>query len=337
MRIARYLTISGVALLLATAGCSSTGTTATSGSTAPAASSAPLKIGFAVPASNQTYWTAYINSVQAEAKALGVEVTFADAKDDANSQVEQVASFVTANVNGIVLVPVDPKGPLAAVEATASSGIPLITSNRVLDTTYGGVSGAIPKIHTGFDDVAIGKVNGEILAKACADKDPCNVVGLTANLGISVQLQRSQGQDEAIKQHPNIKMLDTQPDNFDATKAAEITSNWLQKFPKIDFLTCQYDEMCIIAADTIKEAGRSGIGIVGVGGSKNGIAAVESGKLLGTAWVSPVKDGKYALDAIVKILKGETVDTEDVNGIPTVSVPVAAVTKDNVKDYPGEW
>ncbi len=333
MRIARNLAISGVALLLATTGCSSATTPSASGS----AASTPIKIGFAVPASNQTYWTAYINSVQDEAKALGVEVTFADAKDDANSQVEQVASFVTANMSGIVLVPVDTTGPLAAVEATASTGIPLITSNRVLDTTYGGVVGSIPEVNTGFDVVAIGKVNGEILAQACADKDPCNVVGLTANLGISVQLQRSQGQDEVIKQHPNIKVLDTQPDNFDATKAAEITSNWLQKFPDIDFLTCHYDEMCITAADTIKDAGRDGIGIVGVGGSKNGIAAVESGKILGTAWVSPVKDGKYALDTIVKIVKGESVQTEDVNGIPTVSVPVAAVTKENVKDYPGEW
>lgn len=296
-----------------------------------------LTIGFAVPASNQTYWTAYINSVEAEAEALGVEVTFADAKDDANSQVEQVASFVTAQVDGIVLVPVDPVGPKAAVEATASSGIPLITSNRILETEYGGAGGAIPMVHTGFDDVAIGRINGEILAEACEGIDPCNVVALTANLGISVQTQRSAGQQSVIDENSNIVVLDTQPDDFDATKAASVTSNWLQKYADIDFLTCHYDEMCITAADTIAENGRDGIGVIGVGGSKNGIAAVEAGKMLGTAWVSPVLDGKYALDAIVSILRGEDVEVSDVNGIPTVPVPAEAVTSANVADHPGEW
>lgn len=320
-------------LLLALSACSSGGG---SGSSTDG-TDGDIKIGFAVPASNQTYWTAYINSVQDEAKALGVTVTFADAKDDANAQVEQVASFVTAQVDGIVLVPVDPVGPKAAVEATAASEIPLITSNRLLDTTYGGVGGAIPLLHTGFDDVAIGHINGDLLADACKDKDPCNVVSLTANLGTSVQVQRSAGQEEVLKENPNIKVLDSQPDDFDATTAADVTSSWLQKFPEIDFLTCQYDEMCITAADTITENGRDGIGVIGVGGSKNGIAAVESGQMLGTAWVSPVLDGKYALDAIVNIVKGETVTTDDVNGVPTVPVPAEAVTKANVADHPGEW
>jgi ABC-type sugar transport system substrate-binding protein len=296
-----------------------------------------LKIGFAVPASNQTYWTAYINSVKELSEAAGVEVTFADAKDDANAQVEQVASFVTAGVNAIVLVPVDTVGPKAAVEATVSSGIPLITSNRLLEMEYGGVDGAIPKIHTGFDDVTIGKVSGELLAEVCKDKDPCNVVRLTANLGSSVEQQRSGGQDEIIAANPNIKLLDSQPDNFDMNKANEITASWLQKFDKIDALICQYDEMCIAASDVIKENGRDGIQIVGVGGSKNGIAAVEAGNMYGTARVSAADDGKFAFETIVKIAKGEAVTTEEVNGVPTVPVPVTAVNKENAADNPGDW
>lgn len=317
--------------IIALSACGSSGTAASG------ASGDNLKIGFAVPASNQTYWTAYINSVNAEAKELGVEVVFADAKDDAATQVEQVGSFLTAQVDGIVLAPVDPIGSNAAVETVAATDIPLITSNRVLDTTYGGVDGAKPLVHTGFDDVQIGEINGQIVADACADKDPCNVVSLTANLGTSVQTQRSSGQTSVLDQHSNITVLDSQPDNFDATKAAEVTASWLQKFSDVDVLTCQYDEMCIAAADVMEQSGRDGVDVIGVGGSKNGVAAVEDGTMLGTAWVSPVSDGKTALETIVKILKSEEVSTEDVNGIPTVPVAAAAVTKDNVADYPGEW
>lgn len=299
--------------------------------------SSDISVGFAVPASNQTYWTAYINSVEEAAEELGVDVTFADAKDDANSQVEQVATFVTKQVDGIVLVPVDTTGPKAAVEATVDSGIPLVTSNRVLDTDYGGVDGAIPMVHTGFDDVAIGEINGDLLADACADLDPCSVVSLTANLGISVQVQRSGGQEAVIEENPNITVLASQPDDFDATKAADVTASWLQKYSDIDFLTCHYDEMCIAAADVLAEQGRDDIGVIGIGGSKNGIAAVEDGTMAGTAWVSPVLDGRYALETIVAIINGESVAAEDVNGIPTVPVPAAAVTLDNVTDHPGEW
>lgn len=325
-------------VLAMTAACSSE--SGTGASSSAGSDGKKLTIGFAVPAANQTYWTAYINAVKAKASDLGVEVVFADAKDDANTQTEQVSSLIVSGVDGIVLVPTDTVGPKAAVAAAADAKIPLITSNRILETTYGGVDGAVPSFHVGFDDVKLGELQGEMLIEACGDKNPCNVVQLMATLGSSPQVQRTQGLDTAIEGHKSVTILDRQADNFDANKAVELTSTYLQKYDHIDVLVSQYDEMATAAARTIKEAGRSDeIKVLGLGGSKNGIDAVTAGTLLGTVWVSPALDGTTALESMLAVLKGDaaSLTTEVVNGIPTVGVPATKVTKDNVANYPGEW
>lgn len=331
MKRIRPMSVLAVGAVLLTVACSS--------DDSPGTSDGNLKIGFAVPAANQTYWTAYINAVKAEAADLGVEVVFADAKDDANTQTEQVASLVVSGVDGIVLVPTDTIGPIGAVATAADADVALITSNRVLETTYGGAEGADPRVHVGFDDVSAGRLQGELLVDACEGRDPCNVVQLMATLGSSPQVQRTEGLDEVLAEHPNITILDRQADDFDSNKAVDLTLSYLQKYDEIDFLIAQYDEVAVAAARTIEESGRAGeIGVIGLGGSINGVDAVESGQMLSTVWVSPSRDGVAALETIVAIAKGEALTgVEEINSIPTVPVEAVKVTEQNVADYPGEW
>lgn len=336
MRIPRILATAGIGtLLLSAAACSSSDDdTATQ-----ASSSSNLTIGFAIPAANQTYWTAYQNGVKEAAAEMGVTVVFADAKDDANSQVEQVSSFLVSGVDGVVMAPTDTVGPIVALAAVSDAGLPLITSNRLLDTTYGGVGGALPEVHVGFDDVKLGELQGEMVVDACDGIDPCNVALLMATLGSSPQIQRTEGLHNVVDKATNIVMVDEQADDFDSQKAQDLTANYLQKYPDLNLIVSQYDEMAVASARVIADAGKSDqISVIGLGGSENGIAAVTDGTLLGTVWVSPTRDGVTALETIVHIIRGEALSTlGDVNGVPTVPVGAEKVTAANVADFPGEW
>ena len=332
----RFLSASalGAAAVLALAGCSSNSDTA--GSTSPGEK---IKIGLAYPAGNETYWTAYINAAQEEANKLGVDITFTDAKSDANTQNEQVNSLVAAGAKGISISSVEPTANKLAALAATDAGIPLITSNRTLDVDYGGESGANPRVHVGFNDHEIGQKQGELVIKACENIDPCQVVLEEGTAGSTTQVQRTGGLEEAIKGSPNIKILDKQNNDFDPTKAVDVTQSLLQKHAKFDVLLTHEDPTAVAAARVIEGAGRAaGIKVIGIGGSKDGINAVKSGNLFGTVWLSPGQDGGFAVASLVSIIKGEAIKDLKTSGErPTVEVPTVSVTKENADKYPGEW
>ena len=298
-----------------------------------------LTIGFAMPDASVTYWTAYVNGVEEKAEELGVSVTFTDARNDTNTQFEQVNSLLVSGVDGIVLPPVDTTSLLGAATAAEDAGVPLITSNRALETTYGGVDGASPKIHVGFNDVEIGRQQGEMVVNACEGIDPCKVALLMQPLGSTPQIERTSGFKEVVAAVPSITIVAEQSDNLDANTAMELTRTIVQQNPDLTLIASQYDDPAVAAAQAVGEAGLADtIDVYGIGGSKSGVEAIVDGTLAGTVWVSPRTDGADALEALVAILRGEEVaGIEEINGRPTLPVGLVQVTQENAADYPGEW
>lgn len=302
--------------------------------------SSDIKIGLALPAGNQMFWTAYQNAAKAEAEKLGVEIMVTDAKNDANTQNEQIGTMIVAGVQGISIASVDPDSNVQAAQTAADAGIPLITGNRLLATDYGGLGGEDPQVHVGFDDVLIGNEQGKMLIDVCADLDPCQVLLEEATSGSSPQLQRTQGLEEAIKDSANITIVDRQSNDFDPTKAVDITQALLQGHPDVDVLLTQDDYTALAALGVIEEQGRSDqIKVIGIGGSVDGVEAIADGRMHGTVHHSPTNDATLAVQTLVKIIRGEEGDIEvDTTGDrPTVVVDTVQVTKENAAENPGEW
>lgn len=300
-----------------------------------------ILIGFVTPTASETYWTSYISGVEEKAAELGVNIQVTDGMNDANTQLEQINSLIATGVDGIVLTPVDTVSLLDAPKLADDAGIPLITSNRALDMEYGGLDGgSAPLVHVGFNDVAVGEVQGQLVADICADFDPCRVAMILQPLGSTPQLERSEGFMNIVEEHSNIEVVAEQSDNNDANTAMDLTRTILQQNDDLNVIASQYDPSAVAVAQAVEEVGRKdSVQVVGVGGSMDGIAGVESGALTSTVWISPSTDGKTALEAMVAIVKGEElpVAVEMTNNRPTVPVSLVGVNKDNVADYPGEW
>jgi ribose transport system substrate-binding protein len=298
-------------------------------------------VAFAIPTSQATYFTAYDDAVKELADELGVEVKFAFAENDAAKQNQQVAEFIISGANAVVVAPVDVDASLPGITAYAGAEEPIITSNRFVNGEYGGVEGANPKVHTGFSDFEIGRNLGELMIVACGDSDPCNVIMEQGTIGSSPQIERDRGAFEVLDANPAVVVIDKQTNDFQQSKAIELTDQLLLKHPagQIDVIGVHDDASAVGVVTSVERAGRQDeIKTVGVGGSKEGIAAIEEDRMFGTVWVSPRLDGILALEAAVALLAGETpADLEEIEGRPTVAVPIEQVTIDNVADYPGEW
>jgi ribose transport system substrate-binding protein len=298
-------------------------------------------VAFAIPTSQATYFTAYDNAVKELADELGVEVKFAFAENDAAKQNQQVAEFIISGASAVVVAPVDVDASLPGITAYENAEEPIVTSNRFVNGVYGGVDGANPKVHTGFSDYEIGRNLGELMVTACGDLDPCQVIMEQGTIGSSPQIERDRGAFEILDATPAVVIVDKQTNDFQQSKAIELTDQLLVKHSSggIDVIGVHDDASAVGVVTSIERAGRQDeIKTVGVGGSKEGIAAIEEGRMFGTVWVSPRLDGILALEAAVALLMGEVpAELTEVEGRPTVPVPMEQVTIDNVADFPGEW
>jgi ribose transport system substrate-binding protein len=248
--------------------------------------------------------------------------------------------MIVGGIKGLAVASVDPTANKNAALAATDANIPMITSNRTLEMPYGGVGKTNPMLHTGFNDIQMGGFQGDLLIKACGDKNPCRVALEVGTLGATPQVQRSKGLKDKIASHPNIKIVMEETNNFDPVKAADVTQTILQKDKNLDFLLAQTDPEALAAATVLKEQGLdTKIGIIGIGGSKEGVEAVASGKMFGTVKVSGADDGSTSVRALYDIVTDKTSDLEiDTSGSrPTVEVAALTITKDNAADNPGDW
>ena len=109
-----------------------------------------------------------------------------------------------------------------------------------------------------------------------------NMIMTQGALGHTGAQGRARGFESVVKQYPDIKVLDTQPADWDVTKVARIWDSLLTKYPQIDAAFFHNDDMALAAYNVMKARGRTEIKIGGVDAMPPAIEAVLEGKMLAT-------------------------------------------------------
>jgi ribose transport system substrate-binding protein len=104
-----------------------------------------------------------------------------------------------------------------------------------------------------------------------------------------------------------VKVVASQPADFDRAKGLKVMENILQGNKDIQAVFAHNDEMALGALSAIQAAGKN-ILVVGFDATDDAVKAVKEGKLSATVAQKPDLIGKTALEAAVKVAKGEKVD-----------------------------
>ncbi|MCW3005623.1 MAG: Monosaccharide-transporting ATPase [Solirubrobacterales bacterium] len=349
MRRVMSTAVAVLGLGLLAAGCGEASKSSDESSSSGSASAESYKIGITVPSFTFPYYLSYKEGAEAEAKKLGVKILWADGRNNPSTQGPQVETFLVQGAQGIIVVPNDVSATIGAVKRAEGKGVPVITSNRALNTDYSKATGPDaakkpqnPIVHTGFSDPDVGALQGELVVKACAQKvgagKPCTVVNEKGQAGSSSTQFRDKGMAKVFAQHPEIKVIDEAYNDYDPAKALQVTQNLLSAHPKFDVLTAPDDNAMTGQLKAVEKADRQdSLLIVSLGGTKQGLSLVEQGKVFGTIWLPPKDDGALAVRTMVDVLKGQNLTTSTVDGVPYVKVPIAGVTKDELSKYPPQW
>ncbi|MFC8228148.1 substrate-binding domain-containing protein [Streptomyces sp. NPDC057287] len=275
------------------------------------------KVGMSLSTLNNPFFVQMKEGAQEEAKTAGVDLTVTDAQNDASQQANQLENFTSSGVDSVIVNPVDSDAVGPGVRGANEAGIPVVAADR-------GVNKAETATLVASDNVAGGRLAAKTLADRLGGKG--SIIVLQGTAGTSASRERGAGFAAGIKAYPGIKVVATQPADFDRTKGLDVMTNLLQSHPGINGVFAENDEMALGAVKALGSKAGKSVPVVGFDGTPDGLTAVGAGTLYASVAQQPKELGKIAVRNAVRAADGKKVDS-------MVKVPVKVVTRQNVADF----
>jgi len=287
-------------------------------------------IGVSMAKFDDNFLTVLRNGMDAKGKELGVALQIEDAGNDVAKQLDQINNFIASGVSAIIVNPVDTSATQAMSDAAAAANIPLVYVNRQpinVDTMPDN------QAFVASNEVESGTLETK---EACrlfkeAGKTEANVYVMQGELSNQAAVQRTAdihdvigGADCGVK----INIIDEQTANWSRDEAQSLMTNWLSSGAAFDGVIANNDEMAIGAIQAMKAANVDMATVVvgGVDATQDALAAMQAGDLDVTVFQDAAGQGAGALDAAIKLSKGEAVEQK-------VYIPFQLVTPANVADF----
>ena len=287
-------------------------------------------IGVSMALFDDNFLTVLRNGIDAKGKELGVEVQIEDAQNDVAKQLEQIKNFAASGVSAIIVNPVDTSATQAMTDAAAAAKVPLVYVNRQpinVDTLPDG------QAFVASNEVDSGTLETKEICRLLkeAGKAEANVYVMMGELSNQAAVQRTKdihdvmaGPDCGVK----LNIIDEQTANWSRDQAQNLMNNWISSGKAYDAVIANNDEMAIGAIQAMKAAGvdMKTMIVGGVDATQDALAAMAAGDLDATVFQNAAGQGAGALDAAIKLSKGEAVEKK-------VYIPFELVTPANLANY----
>jgi len=258
-----------------------------------------VTIGFSISTLNNPFFVTLKEGAEKAAKEAGAELLVVDAGDKTAKQLSDIEDLIQKKVSVILINPTDSAAVVTAVEAANKANIPVITVDRASN-------GGKVVSHIASDNVKGGSMAAEYIMKTLGNKG--NFVELQGIAGTSAARDRGQGFHNIVDGKDGVKVVASQPADFDRAKGLSVMENILQGNKDIQAVFAHNDEMALGALTAIQAAGKSGIMVVGFDATDDAVKAVKEGKMAATVAQKPDLIGKTALETALKVAKGEKVE-----------------------------
>jgi ribose transport system substrate-binding protein len=281
-------------------------------------------IGVSIPAADHGWTSGVVFHAERVAKLLMAEhpdlTVIVKTSPDAASQANAVQDLATQGIDALVILPSDPDPLVNAIKEVKSKG----TFVALVDRAPSANDDSVRDIYIAGNNPALGEVAGKYIK----DTTPDAQVVVIRGLPIPIDQQRQDGFDKGIA-GSGVKVLDRQFGNWNRDDAFKVMQDYLTKYPKIDVVWCQDDDMAVGVLQAIEQAKRTDIKYVVAGaGSKDMVKKVMDGdKLIPVDVLYP----PAMVGTAMELTAASLYDQVPVRG--TYILDATLVTKDNAKDF----
>ena len=288
---------------------------------------AGLKIGYATPSLNAPFYVVLSQHIQKFTESYGMEFIMADGQDDIIKQITSMEDLITSGVEILILNPLDHKAMVPAVNAIASSGIPVFIVDSQIDPDANYIT-SVKASNEGNGELigewVVQELGNTAIQVALISGSQGNPVGREKRLGFI----RGFTETQLITQgRADLRIVSQGWGNWAHIGGLEAMEDILVAHPDINLLVAENDAMGMGALKAIHESGKSeDIMVVGFDGQKEAYELIKTGEFSATALNSPMELARLVVESVVKFLDGEQVDN-------IIHTPAVLITKDNVDQY----
>lgn len=251
----------------------------------------------------------------AAADSLGLDLHVVAGEWDLARQTAQVQSFLTREMDAIVIAPVNSSGIVSAVEEAGEAGVPVFTADIAAD--------AGPVVaHVASDNYQGGRLLALYLADRLGER---GAVAILDQPTVRSVQDRVAGFRDALAAYPGIAIVAAPAVERGLREIAkQKTDNLLAGGRPLDAIFGSNDDCALGALAAVQAAGRSGILIVGFDAIPEARTAIAGGSaLVADAVQHPAVIGRRTIETVAAHLRGDPVP-------PVLAVPVSLVTLDSL-------
>lgn len=256
--------------------------------------------------------------IREEAKKMGASVDFAYANNSAETQSNQINTFVTKGVDIILASPVDAAALVPAYTQARNAGIPVISiGNKVADEDEDAYVGpSLAKVAEATMRAVIKGMGGH-----------GDLLLITGPPQIAFVQQQKIGWTKALAEAPGVNVVDTLvvPD-MTTGAAVDVASSGFAAHPEVTGVLSSLDDVSLgaIQAAQSRKMDLSKIYFAGWDGGPAALAAVKSGSYDLTVSMRGVTWGTIALKAAVDWVNGKKISGH------YLETPVVMIDQQNI-------
>lgn len=272
-----------------------------------------LRVAVIPKGTTHEFWkSVHAGAEQAAREADNVEILWKGPllERDRDEQISVVEDFITQQVDGICLAPLDSLSLVAPVRNAQQAGIPTVIFDSALDDE------SITVSYIATDNYRGGELAAQRLGEVLQGKG--NVILLRYNAGSESTYQREEGFLEALgKQFPELNVLSS--DQYAGTtpeEALDVAQQMLLKYrDEVNgiFTVCEPNSTGVLRA--LQNEGLAGkVKFVGFDPNPPLIDAMSAGEVDGLILQDPVKMGYLAVKTLIASLNGKQVEKRIATG-----------------------
>jgi ribose transport system substrate-binding protein len=236
--------------------------------------------------------------------------------DSIPDQMSQIEDVITKRPDAVVFVPVDFKAVATGLLKLNAAKIPVV---NVTDRVEKGEVVSF----VGLDDYSVGLATARYLFKKMNGTG--GLIILEGVRGVLTSSERLRGFKKALEEFPNVKLLASQPANYQRLAALTVTENLIQSHPNITGVLAANDAMALGALEAFDGANRKVLA-VGINGTKEAVDAIRAGRLLASGDNNGYVQGCIGTMAAIRRLRNLPVPKE-------VVFPATIIDSSNFRSF----
>jgi len=263
------------------------------------------------------------DGAQQAADEFGVDLQIVDGNNDPARQVEAIESFITQQVDAIIVVAIDVEGIVPAVQSAIDADIPVIAIDAKVAVPP--ASGFI-----GVDNYGAGVQAGEYTETYIQDALAGEAeIGIVGALNSFIQNQRRDGFVDALEDVEGVTIVGTVDGQNVQEVALTAAENLVTANPGLDIIYATGEPALIGVIAAVEAQGLAdSVTVIGWDLTAQAVHGIDEGFVEAVVQQNPYQEGYEAVVALLALLDGEMIPEE-------ILIPIDIVTTDNLDQFRG--